>query len=416
MGGTSTAPSKSSAFVAPRLGRGQQARPAAAVAPRDGARALRGALDVAIEQLAPDPGQPRKTFDPDRLEELADSIKEHGLLHPLVVREDGYLDDARERYLLVAGERRYRAAQMAGLTRLPVLVRDSDEATARFLQVIENVQREGLNPVEEARAYRELMDLRGLSTRDVAAKVGRSQPYVAERLTLLAHEDVAEAVGAGAVARAVGIEIAREQDADARTALLEEARAGRLREQDVQARRKARQATTQQATQQTQGTPPQEQTIREAGAALHVTDEATLHRAAEAWQAARAAQVEMSAGEAVMLAASSPASAAARPSDDSAAIMPDAEQAENSNETAQGRRSVTRKVEPGGPGDATYDASVDALYVHVARGRHGYSVSYENGVVIDYASDGRALGVEVIGVTALRAPTGNRNLGSEEEG
>src|ERR1019366_25097 len=86
---------------------------------------LPGAMTVAIDQLVPDPHQPRKQLDPEGLAELAASIGEHGVLQPLVVREDGFLTDERARYRIIAGERRYRAAQQAGLTRLPVIVRES---------------------------------------------------------------------------------------------------------------------------------------------------------------------------------------------------------------------------------------------------------------------------------------------------
>jgi ParB/RepB/Spo0J family partition protein len=281
-------------LTAPVVGRGQAARPAAAVAPREGERHLVGALSVPIEQIVSDPDQPRKTWDADRLRELADSIKEHGVLQPLLVREDGYLDDARTRYRIVAGERRYRAAQMAGLTRLPVLLNDSDEAKVRIMQLLENVQRENLEPVEEARCYKELMDLRNMGARGMAALVHRSQAYITERLVLLKDERVAAAVSAGHISKAIGVEIARARDADERQDLLRQATAGRLRESDVRARRTARRAAEQPAA-------GQEMTVREAGALLGITNEAVLHLAAET----RHAEPDLSPAEAVTLAAHS---------------------------------------------------------------------------------------------------------------
>src|SRR5689334_3353851 len=120
------------------LGRSQGGRPtppADAHRQADSERSLQGALSVPIEQIVPDPGQPRSSMDPERLAELAASIKVEGLLQPLVVREEGFLDDGRTRYIVVAGGRRYAAAQQAGLTRLPVLVRASEGATIRVMQL-----------------------------------------------------------------------------------------------------------------------------------------------------------------------------------------------------------------------------------------------------------------------------------------
>ncbi len=121
----------------------------AAIIQTDAERTLVGALGVPIEMVQPDPDQPRKTRDASRLLELAASIKEHGILQPLVVRESGLLEDGRTRYMIVAGERRYAAAMQAGLTRLPVVVRESSGADLRVLQLTENMQGEDLDPVDE---------------------------------------------------------------------------------------------------------------------------------------------------------------------------------------------------------------------------------------------------------------------------
>lgn len=133
-----------------------------------------------ISLIDPRSGQPRKFFDKDALEELAESIREHGLFQPILVREY-----ASGRYQIIAGERRFRAAKLAGLTEIPALILDkSDEATAE-IALIENVQREDLNPVEEAMAYRSLSNEYHLTQEEVAAKVGKSRSAIANATRLL---------------------------------------------------------------------------------------------------------------------------------------------------------------------------------------------------------------------------------------
>lgn len=134
---------------------------------------------IAIEKISPNPYQPRRYFDPERLAELAASIKEHGVLQPLIVRRAG------ERYELVAGERRWRAAQQAGLTEVPAVVRELDEATMMKIALVENLQREDLNPLEEAQAYHRLMQEFHLTQEEVAQAVGKSRSAVANALRLL---------------------------------------------------------------------------------------------------------------------------------------------------------------------------------------------------------------------------------------
>ena len=125
-------------------------------------------------------GQPRKAFDQEALEELAESIREHGILQPLTVRRlaSGY-------YQIIAGERRWRAARMAGLTEVPVLVIEADDRRAMELALIENLQREDLNPLEEAQGYRTLMEQYGLSQEETAQRIGKSRSAVANALRLL---------------------------------------------------------------------------------------------------------------------------------------------------------------------------------------------------------------------------------------
>lgn len=134
-----------------------------------------------LHKLEPNPLQPRKDFDEDALAQLADSIREHGLIQPIAVRpeETGY-------YQIIAGERRWRAARMAGLTEVPVLVLDADEQTVMELALIENLQREDLNPIEEAKGYQALISDYGLTQEAAAERVGKSRPAVANALRLLA--------------------------------------------------------------------------------------------------------------------------------------------------------------------------------------------------------------------------------------
>ena len=139
-----------------------------------------GATQLALSEIEPNRDQPRKQFDPAGLAELADSIKQHGVLQPLVVRP---LPDGG--YQLVAGERRWRAARMAGLSQVPVVIKELDDAQVLELALIENLQRQDLNPMEEAAGYQELMDRFGLTQEQVSAKVGKSRPVVANALRLL---------------------------------------------------------------------------------------------------------------------------------------------------------------------------------------------------------------------------------------
>ena len=140
-----------------------------------------GSVLLPIAQIEVRADQPRTHFDETALSELADSIRLHGVLQPITVRRlpSGY-------YQIVAGERRWRAARMAGLEQVPALVVDADEQKAMELAMIENLQREDLNPVEEAVGYRRLMDQHGLTQEEVAGRVGKSRPVVANALRLLA--------------------------------------------------------------------------------------------------------------------------------------------------------------------------------------------------------------------------------------
>lgn len=133
-----------------------------------------------LRRVEPRPGQPRTRFDETGLAELADSIARYGVLQPVTVRplEDGY-------YQIVAGERRWRAARMAGLEEIPVIVVEADERRASELALVENLQREDLNPIEEARGFRTLMQEFGMTQEQAAESVGKSRPAVANALRLL---------------------------------------------------------------------------------------------------------------------------------------------------------------------------------------------------------------------------------------
>lgn len=137
---------------------------------------------VPIEQLRPNPDQPRRSFDDEALAELAQSIREKGILQPLIVRP---VPDDVSMFEIVAGERRWRAAQRAGLHEAPVLIRDFNDTEVLEIGIIENVQREGLNPIEEAAAYRQLIERFGHTQDKVAEALGKSRSHVANCLRLL---------------------------------------------------------------------------------------------------------------------------------------------------------------------------------------------------------------------------------------
>src|SRR5262245_10436702 len=143
---------------------------------------------VAVAEIRPNPDQPRRHFDEGALESLAQSIRARGLLQPLVVRRAG-----GGGYELIAGERRLRAAQRAGLETVPVVVREAGPQERLEIALIENLQRENLTPLEEAEAYRHLIDTYGLTQDQVAAAVGKSRPAVANALRLLALPDAVKA-------------------------------------------------------------------------------------------------------------------------------------------------------------------------------------------------------------------------------
>jgi len=138
-----------------------------------------GYVQIEVSRIQPNPSQPRESFDEEELEDLAESIKEAGVLQPVLVRRSG--DD----FELIAGERRWRAARRAGLERIPALIQQVGQERSLELALIENIQRQQLNPIEEARAFSTLMTRFGLTQEEVAVKVGRKRPSVANSLRLL---------------------------------------------------------------------------------------------------------------------------------------------------------------------------------------------------------------------------------------
>ncbi len=163
--------------------------------PEQAAPAPGGLRFVALDTISPNPRQPRSLMDDEALDELAASIEEHGLIQPLIVKE---ADEGR--YTLIAGERRWRAAQRAGLVQVPVVVKEASPQAMLELALIENIQRADLNPLEEAAAYRQLIDEFGLTQAQVAQRVGKSRPAVANFVRLLdLPPEVQEAVVGGAL-------------------------------------------------------------------------------------------------------------------------------------------------------------------------------------------------------------------------
>ncbi len=205
-------PNRKSPVAMPALGRGQAARPGGPPVTREGERALAGAMSVPIEQIVPDPGQPRRDHGAETLTALATSLTDYGVLQPLRVREAGTLDDGRTRYMIVAGGRRYAAALLAGLTRLPVVVKDTEGAALRLTQLVENIQRQDLAPLEEARAFQELMDAENLNAEGVGERLSISGQKVRDRLLLLTDQVVSDAVQRQQIPMTVATEILRLPD------------------------------------------------------------------------------------------------------------------------------------------------------------------------------------------------------------
>jgi ParB family chromosome partitioning protein len=161
------------------LGKGLSALISSAPEPKAEATSEHHGLRLPIDVISPSQYQPRRSFDEAKIEELAASIRNQGIIQPLVVRHKG------ERYELIAGERRWRAAIKAGLSEVPAVIRDASDNEALQLALVENLQREDLNPIEEASGYRRLQDEFHWSQEEMAEKVGKSRPAIANSLRLL---------------------------------------------------------------------------------------------------------------------------------------------------------------------------------------------------------------------------------------
>ncbi|MCQ2399512.1 MAG: ParB/RepB/Spo0J family partition protein [Clostridia bacterium] len=138
-----------------------------------------GIQEIDISSIFANPNQPRKVFDETALRELADSIAMHGVLSPIIVNKSG------DRYMIIAGERRFRASKLAGLNKVPVIVKTYNERQIKEISLMENLQREDLNPIEAANAMKALMNDYGLTQEDLADRIGKSRPAIANTLRLL---------------------------------------------------------------------------------------------------------------------------------------------------------------------------------------------------------------------------------------
>lgn len=138
-----------------------------------------GPMEIPISAIVTNPGQPRKVFPDQELEELCNSIREFGVIQPIIVKKTG------AQYILIAGERRVRASALAGFEKIPAIVRDADEKDMAFIALIENVQRENLNYIEEAMAYKRLMDEYGMTQSEIAKRVGKQQSTISNKIRLL---------------------------------------------------------------------------------------------------------------------------------------------------------------------------------------------------------------------------------------
>jgi ParB family chromosome partitioning protein len=147
-----------------------------------------GVETVDIQRIRPNPEQPRKSFDGEKIAELSDSIRQHGMIQPIVAVKDG------DNYMIVAGERRYRAAMQAGLKEVPIVIREFDPEQILQIALIENLQREDLNPLEEARAYRQLSEQHRMTQEQIAGIIGKSRAAIANTMRILSLPESVQAL------------------------------------------------------------------------------------------------------------------------------------------------------------------------------------------------------------------------------
>ncbi|OPX41945.1 putative chromosome-partitioning protein ParB [Ruminiclostridium hungatei] len=168
-----------------------------------------GIIELKINELEPNESQPRKHFDDEKLVQLSESIKQHGVIQPIIVKKDN------SRYTIIAGERRWRAAKLAGLSKVPVLIKDFTNRQVMEVALIENLQREDLNPIEEADAFMHLMNEFNMTQEQIAETIGRSRPAIANALRLLGLvEDVKKYVVSGDLSSGHARTLVIIQDAD----------------------------------------------------------------------------------------------------------------------------------------------------------------------------------------------------------
>lgn len=171
---------------------------------------------INIHDIMPNANQPRKTFSEEKIEELSKSIKEHGIIQPIVVRKKG------KSYEIVAGERRWRAARKAELAKVPCLIRELSDEQNMLIAIIENMQREDLNPVEEAEGLNQMIVTFGMTQEQISKSVGKSRPYIANSLRLLKlPEYIKEEMAEGRLSAAHGRTLVTVEDEDVRNALCE---------------------------------------------------------------------------------------------------------------------------------------------------------------------------------------------------
>ncbi len=189
-----------------------------------------GVMEVKVADVRPNPNQPRKFFDEEALQDLASSIKVHGVIQPLVVNKE---QDGS--YMIIAGERRWRASQIAGLEVVPVIVKNYTEKQVKEIALIENLQREDLNPIEAARAIRQLMDEYKLTQETVAERIGKSRSNVANTLRLLTlTPDVVKLVENGKLSAGHARSLVVIDDINLQTKLANSAASGKLSVRDLE--------------------------------------------------------------------------------------------------------------------------------------------------------------------------------------
>ena len=194
-----------------------------------------GAVSLKISEIEPNRSQPRKEFNEESLRELADSIAQHGVLQPLLVRP---LPDGG--YQLVAGERRWRASRMAGLFEVPVIIREMSESEMMQISMIENLQRENLSPVEEALGYKALQDEYGLTQDEIARTVGKSRPAVANSMRLLGlSQQILDMLSEGRITTGHARALLSIEDADEQLRIAEQIEKNDLTVRDVEKAAKA---------------------------------------------------------------------------------------------------------------------------------------------------------------------------------